>query len=250
MTKLMGAANAESAGNAHEVTGCRDGNGLADGTSDLHNNEVGRNLAKDLPNKDCFDAALDATIGADPNHVPIDLSGNKMRGAKSVLLKRQSMARTDLLTRALADTITPGSGSLEIQPFSPTVKIGQALQLKVIIIGPDGGQVDVTNPLTGTQYIALDPDRIAVDLNGVVTGRKIGLSTVLILASNDTGHFVAYAKVAVGDDSDSDGDGRMDQGRDFVDGLNLATGLAFGHGGVFVLQLTADGLESDMGPLT
>ncbi|MFM7058652.1 MAG: PVC-type heme-binding CxxCH protein [Planctomycetota bacterium] len=35
---------------------------------------------------------------------------------------------------------------------------------------------------------------------------------------------------------DSDGDGRMDKGRDFVSGLNLATGLAFGHGGVFVLQ--------------
>ena len=37
--------------------------------------------------------------------------------------------------------------------------------------------------------------------------------------------------------SDSDGDGRMDQGRDFVQGLNLATGLAFGHGGVFVLNV-------------
>jgi putative membrane-bound dehydrogenase-like protein len=36
---------------------------------------------------------------------------------------------------------------------------------------------------------------------------------------------------------DVDGDGRMDKGRDFVDGLNLATGLAFGHGGVFVLQV-------------
>ncbi|WP_373652406.1 PVC-type heme-binding CxxCH protein [Schlesneria sp. DSM 10557] len=37
--------------------------------------------------------------------------------------------------------------------------------------------------------------------------------------------------------SDSDGDGRMDQGHDFVSGLNLATGLAFGHGGVFVLNV-------------
>ncbi|WP_339909972.1 PVC-type heme-binding CxxCH protein [Symmachiella dynata] len=36
---------------------------------------------------------------------------------------------------------------------------------------------------------------------------------------------------------DSDGDGRMDGGRDFVNGLNLATGLAFGHGGVFVLNV-------------
>ncbi len=36
---------------------------------------------------------------------------------------------------------------------------------------------------------------------------------------------------------DSDGDGRMDAGRDFVSGLNLATGLAFGHGGVYVLQV-------------
>lgn len=35
---------------------------------------------------------------------------------------------------------------------------------------------------------------------------------------------------------DNNGDGRMDAGRDFVSGLNLATGLAFGHGGVFVLQ--------------
>jgi putative membrane-bound dehydrogenase-like protein len=35
---------------------------------------------------------------------------------------------------------------------------------------------------------------------------------------------------------DSDGDGQMDTSRDFVSGLNLATGLAFGHGGVFVLQ--------------
>ena len=37
--------------------------------------------------------------------------------------------------------------------------------------------------------------------------------------------------------SDSDGDGRMDKSRDFVQGLNLATGLAFGHGGVFVLNV-------------
>ena len=36
---------------------------------------------------------------------------------------------------------------------------------------------------------------------------------------------------------DTDGDGRADQFKDFVRGLNIATGLAFGHGGVFVLQL-------------
>lgn len=36
---------------------------------------------------------------------------------------------------------------------------------------------------------------------------------------------------------DTNGDGVVDQGRDFIDGLNLATGLAFGHGGVYVLQV-------------
>ena len=36
---------------------------------------------------------------------------------------------------------------------------------------------------------------------------------------------------------DRDGDGRMDQHRDFVSGLNLASGLAFGHGGVFVINV-------------
>lgn len=36
---------------------------------------------------------------------------------------------------------------------------------------------------------------------------------------------------------DTDGDGRADRFTDFVDGLNLCTGLAFGHGGVFVLQV-------------
>jgi putative membrane-bound dehydrogenase-like protein len=36
---------------------------------------------------------------------------------------------------------------------------------------------------------------------------------------------------------DRDGDGRADGSKDFVTGLNLATGLAFGHGGVFVLQV-------------
>lgn len=35
---------------------------------------------------------------------------------------------------------------------------------------------------------------------------------------------------------DLDGDGRMDRSRNFVEGLNLCTGLAFGHGGVFVIQ--------------
>ncbi len=35
---------------------------------------------------------------------------------------------------------------------------------------------------------------------------------------------------------DTDGDGAADRARDFVDGLNLATSIAFGHGGVFVLQ--------------
>ena len=37
--------------------------------------------------------------------------------------------------------------------------------------------------------------------------------------------------------TDTDHDGRMDQGHDFVEGLNLATGIAFGHGGVFVLNV-------------
>ncbi len=36
---------------------------------------------------------------------------------------------------------------------------------------------------------------------------------------------------------DVDGDGHMDRSRDFIDGLNLATGLAFGHDGVFVLNV-------------
>ncbi len=36
---------------------------------------------------------------------------------------------------------------------------------------------------------------------------------------------------------DTNGDGQMDQGHDFIDGLNLATGIAFGHGGVFVLNV-------------
>jgi putative membrane-bound dehydrogenase-like protein len=35
---------------------------------------------------------------------------------------------------------------------------------------------------------------------------------------------------------DTDGDGRADRARDFVAGLNLASGFALGHGGVFVLQ--------------
>lgn len=36
---------------------------------------------------------------------------------------------------------------------------------------------------------------------------------------------------------DQDGDGRADKIHDFVDGLNLATAIEFGHGGVFVLQV-------------
>jgi putative membrane-bound dehydrogenase-like protein len=36
---------------------------------------------------------------------------------------------------------------------------------------------------------------------------------------------------------DTDGDGRADSTKDFVSDLNLASGLAFGHGGVFVLQV-------------
>jgi putative membrane-bound dehydrogenase-like protein len=36
---------------------------------------------------------------------------------------------------------------------------------------------------------------------------------------------------------DTDGDGRADKFTDFATGLNLATGLALGHGGVFVLQV-------------
>ncbi|MGD9647027.1 MAG: PVC-type heme-binding CxxCH protein, partial [Pirellulales bacterium] len=35
---------------------------------------------------------------------------------------------------------------------------------------------------------------------------------------------------------DADGDGRADRAKNFVDGLNLATGLALGYGGVFVVQ--------------
>jgi putative membrane-bound dehydrogenase-like protein len=36
--------------------------------------------------------------------------------------------------------------------------------------------------------------------------------------------------------TDTNGDGRADSFRDFVDGLNLCTGVEFGHGGVYVLQ--------------
>jgi len=36
---------------------------------------------------------------------------------------------------------------------------------------------------------------------------------------------------------DTDGDGRVDRSKDFVSGLNLATGIAFGYGGVFVLNV-------------
>ena len=36
---------------------------------------------------------------------------------------------------------------------------------------------------------------------------------------------------------DTDGDGRIDRSKDFVSGLNLATGIAFGYGGVFVLNV-------------
>jgi len=35
---------------------------------------------------------------------------------------------------------------------------------------------------------------------------------------------------------DTDGDGRMDRSKDFLTELNLASGFAFGHGGVYVLQ--------------
>jgi hypothetical protein len=38
---------------------------------------------------------------------------------------------------------------------------------------------------------------------------------------------------------DTDGDGRADHSRDFVTGLNLASGLAFGYGGVFVIQVSS-----------
>ena len=37
--------------------------------------------------------------------------------------------------------------------------------------------------------------------------------------------------------TEADAKGRFVKGKDFVQGLNLATGLAFGHGGVFVLQV-------------
>lgn len=37
--------------------------------------------------------------------------------------------------------------------------------------------------------------------------------------------------------TDTDRDGRMDHAHDFVEGLNLATGFAFGHGGVYVLNV-------------
>ena len=37
--------------------------------------------------------------------------------------------------------------------------------------------------------------------------------------------------------SDEDGDGRMDAAKDFVSGLNLASGMVHGHGGVFVLNV-------------
>jgi putative membrane-bound dehydrogenase-like protein len=36
---------------------------------------------------------------------------------------------------------------------------------------------------------------------------------------------------------DTDGDGRAERFKDFVDGLNLVTGVEFGHGGVFVLNV-------------
>ncbi|HEY3393181.1 MAG TPA: PVC-type heme-binding CxxCH protein, partial [Lacipirellulaceae bacterium] len=37
--------------------------------------------------------------------------------------------------------------------------------------------------------------------------------------------------------TDTDGDGRADEFKDFIDGLNLVTGVEFGYGGVYVLQV-------------
>ncbi len=37
--------------------------------------------------------------------------------------------------------------------------------------------------------------------------------------------------------ADTDGDGRADEAKDFLDGMNLVTGVEFGHGGVYVLQV-------------
>ena len=37
--------------------------------------------------------------------------------------------------------------------------------------------------------------------------------------------------------TDTNGDGIMDSSKDFITGLNLASGMAFGHGGVFVLNV-------------
>lgn len=46
---------------------------------------------------------------------------------------------------------------------------------------------------------------------------------------------------------DKDGDGRADSSHDFVSGLNLSTGFAFGDHGVYVIQalfVTLQGLQS------
>ncbi|MFM7103401.1 MAG: hypothetical protein ACKO3N_19805, partial [Verrucomicrobiota bacterium] len=48
------------------------------------------------------------------------------------------------------------------------------------------------------------------------------------------GHFRGADRISIHEDSD--GDGTLDRHTTFVDGLNIATSVAFGRGGVFVLN--------------
>ena len=147
--------------------------------------------------------------------------------------------RTAFFLAALAGTA--GVGRLAAQGFSPEdavrrMKVPDDLEVKLVACEPDVRQpVTITFDDTGRMWVDSIP---AISHARRPQGRSRWISTC---APSTTACRKPPPKGPKGADritilSDPDENGHFRKAKDCIDGLNLASGMCLGYGGVFVLQ--------------
>ena len=157
-------------------------------------------------------------------------SGSKAHGPRSILTPTVVLA----LVLGLTARARP-------QGFAPEVAASRMIPADGLAVNLYAAEPDVRQPI----LVKFDDRGRLWTIQYLQYPKPAGLKRVKV----DRWSRTVYSRIPEpppkgpkGDDriticEDTDGDGRADHFKDFVAGLNLCTGLAFGHGGVYVLQV-------------